>query len=183
MQWTHLPDGWSQATALDVLKINKSLTSSELWAKSPAFGHIGGVGSELVNIAFLLGGVFLLYKRIISWHAPLGMLLALIIMSILFWNNASANTHGSPLFHLFTGATMFGAFFIITDPVSGATSNKGRFIFGLGVGIITYVIRAWGNYPDGLAFSVLLMNLAAPTIDHYTRPRTFGHSRSIKREE
>lgn len=79
------------------------------------------------------------------------------------------------MLHLFSGATMLGAFFIITDPVSGATSNKGRLIFGAGVGLFTYVIRAWGNYPDAVAFAVLLMNFAAPTIDNYTVPRTYGH--------
>ena len=71
-----------------------------------------------------------------------------------------------------------GAFFIITDPVSGATSPKGRFIFGLGVGVLVYVIRAWGGYPDAVAFATLLMNMAAPTIDYYTQPRTYGHQKA-----
>ncbi|MCF7203334.1 RnfABCDGE type electron transport complex subunit D [Pseudomonas oligotrophica] len=169
-----LPDGWSQATALDALKINNSLTVAELW-RNPAFGHFGGIGSEVVNLAFLAGGLFLLHKRIFSWHAPAGMLGALALMSLLFWNGSGSDSHGSPLFHLLSGATMLGAFFIVTDPVSGATSNLGRLIFGAGVGVLMYVIRAWGGYPDGVAFAVLLMNLAAPTIDYYTRPRTYGH--------
>ena len=158
-----LPDGWSQATALDSLKTNKSLTIDELWAANPAFGT--------------LGGLFLLRKRLISWHAPAGMLAALAIMSLLFWNGSGSDSNGSPLFHLLSGATMLGAFFIVTDPVSGATSNLGRLVFGAGVGILVYVIRTWGGYPDGVAFAVLLMNLAAPTIDYYSRPRTYGHSK------
>ncbi|MGE4474219.1 MAG: RnfABCDGE type electron transport complex subunit D, partial [Stutzerimonas sp.] len=169
-----LPDGWSQATALDVLKVNKSLTVDELW-RNPAFGHFGGIGSEVVNLAFLAGGLFLLHKRIFTWHAPVGMLAALLLMSLVFWNGSGSDSHGSPLFHLLSGATMLGAFFIVTDPVSGATSTLGRLVFGAGVGILLYVIRAWGGYPDGVAFAVLLMNLAAPTIDYYTRPRTYGH--------
>ena len=172
-----LPDGWSQATALDSLKTNKSLTMEELWATNPAFGSFGGSAVEWVNAAFLLGGLFLLHKRLISWHAPLGMLAALSIMSLLFWNGSGSDSNGSPLFHLFSGATMLGAFFIVTDPVSGATSNRGRVIFGAGVGILVYIIRTWGGYPDGVAFAVLLMNLTAPTIDYYSRPRTYGHSK------
>ncbi|MCQ4255218.1 RnfABCDGE type electron transport complex subunit D [Stutzerimonas stutzeri] len=172
-----LPDGWTQATALDVLKVNKSLTIDELWS-NPAFGHFGGIGSEVVNLAFLAGGLFLLHKRLFSWHAPVGMLAALVVMSLVFWNGSGSDSNGSPLFHLLSGATMLGAFFIVTDPVSSATSPLGRLIFGVGVGILVYVIRAWGGYPDGVAFGVLLMNLAAPTIDYYTRPRTYGHRKA-----
>lgn len=172
------PDAWAQATALDTMKMNKTLTVEELWTQSPAFGWIGGRGSEWVNLAFLLGGLYLLWRKVISWHAPVCMLAALLLMSLVFWNGSGSDSHGSPLFHLFSGATMLGAFFIITDPTSGATSNRGRCVFGIGVGIIVYLIRAWGGYPDGMAFAVLLMNLSAPTIDYYTRPRTYGHSKA-----
>ncbi|MBS7661443.1 RnfABCDGE type electron transport complex subunit D [Pseudomonas lalucatii] len=175
-----LPDGWTQATALDVLKINQSLTVDELWAQHPAFGRFGGAAVEAVNLAFLTGGLYLLHKRLFTWHAPVGMLATLALMSLLFWNGSGSDSHGSPLFHLLSGATMLGAFFIVTDPVSGATSNLGRLLFGIGVGILVYVIRAWGGYPDGVAFAVLLMNLAAPTIDYYTRPRTYGHRKPTR---
>lgn len=173
-----LPDGWSQATALDSLKLNKSLTINELWAQNPAFGRFGGQGVEWVNLAFLLGGLYLLKQKLISWHAPVGMLAALAVMSLLFWNGSGSDSNGSPLFHLLTGATMLGAFFIVTDPVSGATSQLGRIIFGAGVGVLVYIIRTWGGYPDGMAFAVLLMNLTAPTIDYYSRPRTYGHRKA-----
>ena len=173
-----LPDGWSQATALDSLKLNKSLTVDELWAQNPAFGRFGGQGVEWVNLAFLLGGLYLLKQKLISWHAPVGLLAALAVISLLFWNGSGSDSNGSPLFHLLSGATMLGAFFIVTDPVSGATSQLGRLIFGAGVGVLLYIIRTWGGYPDGMAFAVLLMNLAAPTIDYYSRPRTYGHRKA-----
>ena len=170
------PDAWSQATVLDALKTNKSLTLPELWGDNPAFGVFAGYSSEWVNLAFLLGGLFLLRKKLFSWHAPIGMLAALFVMSLVFWNGNGSDSHGSPLFHLLSGATMLGAFFIVTDPVSSATSVQGRLLFGIGVGVLIYIIRAWGGYPDGVAFAVLLMNLCAPTIDYFTRPRTYGHS-------
>lgn len=170
-----LPDAWSHATVLDALTTNNSLTLQELWSDNPAFGIFAGYSSEWVNLAFLLGGLFLLRKKLFSWHAPVGMLAALLIMSLLFWNGSGSDSNGSPLFHLLSGATMLGAFFIVTDPVSGATSVQGRLIFGVGVGVLIYIIRAWGGYPDGVAFAVLLMNLCAPTIDYFTRPRTYGH--------
>ncbi|MDM7858569.1 RnfABCDGE type electron transport complex subunit D [Thiopseudomonas acetoxidans] len=171
-------DAWSHATVLDTLKNNHSLTLHELWQDYPYSGWISSNSSEWINLAFLLGGLYLLYKRVFTWHAPVAMLLALALMSLIFWNGSGSASNGSPLFHLFSGATMLGAFFIITDPVSSATSNQGRFIFGLGVGVLVYIIRAWGGYPDAIAFSVLLMNLCAPTIDYFTRPRTYGQRKA-----
>jgi electron transport complex protein RnfD len=87
---------------------------------------------------------------------------------------ADPGSNPAPLQHVFSGALLIGAFFIATDPVSGCASNRGRLIFGAGVGIITLLIRRWGGYPDGVAFGVLIMNMAAPLIDRYTRPRIFG---------
>jgi electron transport complex protein RnfD len=171
-------DGWTTATALDILKNNNQLTLAELQAAEPALGSMASRGWEWVALAWLAGGAFLIYKRIYSWHAPVGMLGALAVMSLLFWNGSGSASNGSPLFHLLGGATMLGAFFIITDPVTSATSNRGRLIFGAGVGVLVYVIRVWGNYPDAVAFAVLLMNLCAPTIDYYTTPRTYGHDKA-----
>jgi len=164
------PDAWAQATALDSLRINKSLTVDELFAGNPAFGHWGGKGIEWVNLAFLAGGVFLLQQRVFSWHAPAGMLGSLFIVSLLCWNGSGSDSHGSPLFHLLTGASMLGAFFIVTEPISGAKSPKARLLFGIGVGLLTYLIRTWGGYPDGVAFAVLLMNLAVPALERLVAP-------------
>ncbi|POA18784.1 electron transport complex subunit RsxD [Pseudomonas sp. FW300-N1A1] len=160
-----LPDAWAQATALDSLRINRSLTMDELFAGNPAFGHVGGTGIEWVNLAFLAGGAFLLQQRVFSWHAPAGMLGSLFIISLLCWNGSGSDSHGSPLFHLLTGASMLGAFFIVTEPVSGARAPKARLLFGVGVGVLTYLIRTWGGYPDGVAFAVLLMNLCVPALE------------------
>ncbi|QLF94314.1 RnfABCDGE type electron transport complex subunit D [Pseudomonas sp. ABC1] len=172
-----LADGWSQATALNALQHNDRLTLEELW-QAPIFGQFAAAGSEWVNLAFLAGGLWLLRQRLYSWHAPLGMLAALGVMSLLFWNGSGSDGNGSPLFHLLSGATMLGAFFIVTDPISGAGSPRGRLLFGIGVGVLVYVIRAWGGYPDGLAFAVLLMNLAAPTIDHCLRAAALPKDRA-----
>ncbi|WP_458378592.1 RnfABCDGE type electron transport complex subunit D [Pseudomonas chlororaphis] len=164
------PDAWAQATALDSLRINKSLTIDELFAGNAAFGHFGGKGVEWVNLAFLAGGAFLLQQRVFSWHAPAGMLGSLFVISLLCWNGSGSDSHGSPFFHLLSGATMLGAFFIVTEPVSGPKSAKARLLFGVGVGLLTYLIRTWGGYPDGVAFAVLLMNLAVPALERLAAP-------------
>jgi len=163
-------DAWAQATALDSLRINKSLTIDELFAGNAAFGHFGGKGVEWVNLAFLAGGAFLLQQRVLSWHAPAGMLGSLFVISLLCWNGSGSDSHGSPFFHLLSGATMLGAFFIVTEPVSGPRNAKARLLFGVGVGLLTYLIRTWGGYPDGVAFAVLLMNLAVPALERLAAP-------------
>jgi electron transport complex protein RnfD len=165
------PDAWAQATVLDSLRINKSLTMDELFASNPAFGRFGGHGVEWVNLAFLAGGLFLLQQRVFAWHAPLGMLASLFVVSLLCWNGSGSDSHGSPLFHLLSGATMLGAFFIITEPVSGAKTALARLLFGVGVGLLTYLIRTWGGYPDGVAFAVLLMNLGVPALERFVAGR------------
>lgn len=165
------PDAWAQATALDSLRINKSLTMDELFAANPAFGRFGGRGVEWINLAFLAGGLFLLQRRVIAWHAPVAMLGSLFVVSLLCWNGSGSDSHGSPLFHLLSGATMLGAFFIITEPVSGAKSPLARLLFGVGVGLLTYLIRTWGGYPDGVAFAVLLMNLCVPALERFAAAR------------
>lgn len=170
-------DAFTMATPLDVLKQNNSLTVSDLWQANNQFGQLAGAGWEWVNIAFLLGGIYLLYKRVFTWHAPISMLIALTIMSAIFYDNGSSASGGSPLFHLLSGATMFGAFFIVTDPVTSAVSTRGRIIYGALIGVLLYLIRVWGNYPDAIAFAVLLMNFAAPLLDYYTQPRTYGHNK------
>lgn len=169
-------DGWTMATPLDEYKHKiGSHTSVEVLAH-PAFGERIAKGWEWVNAAFLAGGLVLIALKIITWHIPTAFLAALVVMSLAFGSNADQY---APLsLHLLAGGTMLGAFFIATDPVSAATSHQGKLIYGAGIGVLIYLIRSWGNYPDAIAFSVLLMNFAVPFIDHYTPPRTYGHPKA-----
>lgn len=167
-------DAISSATPLDQMKtdLSRNQMISEI-RTSPLWGDFGGRGWEWVANWFLLGGLFLLWRRVISWRIPVSMLGALLLIAGLFWM-IDPETHPHPAFHLFSGAAILGAFFIATDPVSGATTPRGQIIFGAMIGILVFVIRTWGGYPDAVAFAVLLMNMAAPTIDYYTQPRVFG---------
>ncbi len=168
-------DGITMATPLDTLKTGLTLgkTAEEILQQAQ-FSWLSGLGWEWINIAFLLGGIFLLKKRAILWYIPAGLLGSLFVISLIgyLWHPDGV---GSPIFHLFSGATMLGAFFIATDPVSAATTPKGRIIYGALIGLIVYVIRSWGGYPDAIAFAVLLANMCVPLIDYYTQPRVYGH--------
>ncbi|MDH5190978.1 MAG: RnfABCDGE type electron transport complex subunit D, partial [Gammaproteobacteria bacterium] len=132
-------------------------------------------GWEWINVAILAGGLFLMFKKIITWHIPVALLGSLLIMSGIFYI-IDPQTYVSPFIHLFSGAAMLGAFYIATDPVTASTTVKGRLLFGAGIGVLTYIIRTWGGYPDGIAFAVLLMNMTTPLIDYYTQTRVFGHN-------
>lgn len=169
------PDGFTGATPLDAFRHRGGQTSAEWWLASGLAGHLAARGWEWVNAGYLLGGLLLIRRGLFTWHAPGAMLGALALLAVLFQDGGSSQGHGGVLLHLLSGATMLGAFFILTDPVSSATSTRGRLVFGAGAGILLFCIRAFGNYPDAVAFAVLLMNLAAPLIDHYTRPRAYGH--------
>jgi electron transport complex protein RnfD len=167
-------DAVSQATPLDSIKtgLHAGQSLPDI-VQQPVFGSLGGLGWEWIAAAFAAGGLYLLYRRTISWHVPAAMLGAVVLASWPAWL-LDPGAQASPLQHLFSGALILGAFFIATDPVSGCTSTLGRLWFGAGVGLLTLVIRRWGAYPDGVAFAVLLMNMAAPLIDRYTRPRIYG---------
>ena len=167
-------DAVTQATPLDLVR--EGLTSMQTVAEvqaGPLFGGMGGQGWEWVNGLIAIGGFYLLFRGIIRWHIPVSMLAAMMIAAALF-HAFDASLYASASFHLFSGASLLGAFFIATDPVSAATTNRGRLIYGAGIGILTYAIRTWGGYPDGVAFAVLLMNATVPLLDRYTRPRIYG---------
>lgn len=168
-------DGMTMATPLDSLRtaLNHEMTIDEA-LQQPIFGSIAGLGWQWVNAAFLLGGLVLMKVRVINWHIPVGMLLGLAIPAALAWL-FSPDQSVSPVMHLFSGATMLGAFFIATDPVTAATSNRGRLYFGLLIGFLVFAIRTWGGYPDAVAFAVLLANMTVPVIDKYTQPIAYGH--------
>jgi len=169
-------DALTMATPLDTVQAELGLnnTVSEIINSSAIFGDFGGVGWEWIGNWILLGGVWLIYKRVITWHIPVSLIAGLFAIAFFFFM-MDPDKYPSPMFHLFSGATLLAAFFIATDPVSASTTPRGRIYYGAGIGVLIYIIRTWGSYPDGVAFAVLLMNMAAPTIDYYTQPRVFGY--------
>ncbi len=185
----HLPsfmdfDMISLATPLDVARerVDMGMTISAIRNEYGIFSNLSGKGTEWINIAFLAGGIWLLFRQVIDWRIPASLLLAMLISSSVFWL-IDPEHYLSPIFHLFAGATMLGAFFIATDPVTASTTPVGRLIFGAGCGLLIYVIRSWGGYPDGVAFAVLLMNLSAPLIDHFSQPRITGYINSKNQKQ
>ncbi|GGW59662.1 electron transport complex subunit RsxD [Alishewanella tabrizica] len=168
-------DGITVATPLDMVRTDlaQGYTLTESYTK-PVFQGIAGVGWFWVNLAYLAGGLLLIQQKIISWRIPAALLFGLFTLSALGWLAAS-DANPSPVFHLFSGATMLAAFFIATDPVSASTTDRGRLYYGVLIGVLVYVIRTFGGYPDAVAFAVLLANMCVPLIDYYTRPRTYGH--------
>ncbi|WP_395301665.1 electron transport complex subunit RsxD [Enterobacter mori] len=169
-------DGISQATPLDTFKTSLHAGHSvEQIMKSAIYsGVLAGAGWQWVNLAYLLGGLFLLQQKAIRWHIPVSFLVTLAVCATLGWF-FSPESLASPQMHLLSGATMLGAFFVLTDPVTASTTNRGRLIFGALAGLLVWLIRSFGGYPDGVAFAVLLANITVPLIDYYTRPRVYGH--------
>ncbi len=174
-----LPDGLkldavTMATPLDTLKtqLHLGLSVNDI-RDMPIYGHLAGKGSEMVAIGFAIGGLYLLSIRIISWHLPVAFLATLFATAGIF-HLVDPVHYVTPLFHWFSGAAMLGAFFILTDPVTSPTTAKGKLIFAAGAGLLTYLIRAFGGFPDGMAFATLLMNICVPLIDAWTQPKVFG---------
>ena len=169
-------DALTRATPLDAMQteLGQMRTVGEIRAASPLFGDFGGRGWEWIGNFIALGGFWLLYRGIIRWHIPVAVIGGVLIPATLFYLLDPA-THAGPGFQLFSGGTLLCAFFIATDPTTAAQTARGRLIYGAGIGLLTYAIRQWGSYPDGIAFAVLLMNAAVPLIDRLTRPVPYGH--------
>lgn len=181
-QYASSADAISQATPLNALKtgLTEGQTISSVM-QSPLFGAFAGTGWGLINLGFLLGGLFLLWQKVVRWHIPAMFLLSLAICSLIGYLIAPTQ-FASPVVELFSGATMLGAFFILTDPVTASTTPKGRLIYGAFIGFLVFIIRHFGGYPDGVAFSVLIANMCVPLLDHLTQPRVYGHNRGKSRE-
>ncbi len=162
-------DGISGATRLDDVKTSLSLGSDI------ATLQVRSVSQAWINIGFLAGGIYLLARKIIAWHIPVAVLSGILIMALLI-SMFDSQQHLPVQNHLILGGTMLGAFFIATDPVSASTTPKGRLVYGFLIGVLIVIIRAYGGYPDGVAFAVLLMNMTVPLIDYYTQPKAFGRS-------
>ena len=167
-------DAMTMATPLDALRTALHSADANVTVAGVLGGNSGLKGWEWIAFGYLLGGLGLIQQRIITWHMPVAFLAALIAFSGVFSVVDGAQFAG-PGFHLFSGGAMLAAFFIVTDPVSGATTPLGKLVFAAGVGMLTWVIRTFGAYPDGIAFAVLLMNIAVPLIDMSTQPAVFGH--------
>ena len=172
-------DAMTMATPLDALRTalhsaEAKATVAGVLGQQAMIGNVGGKGWEWIAFGYLLGGLWLIQQRIITWHMPAAFLAALFVFAGVF-SLVDGSQFVGPGFHIFTGGAMLAAFFIVTDPVSGATTPRGKLVFAAGVGILTWVIRTFGAYPDGIAFAVLLMNIAVPLIDMSTQPPVFGH--------
>lgn len=173
-------DAWAGATPLDHLKTtlrlatgNDTLTVQNILKDHTIYGIGGGNGWEWVTLAWLIGGLWLIQQKVISWHIPTGLIAGMGTLALLAW--AIDPTHyANPIFHILGGATLLGAFFIATDPVSGATTPRGKIIFAVAIGALAYLIRVFGAFPDGIAFAVLILNMCVPLIDMYTQPPIFG---------
>ncbi len=165
-----------QTTATPLPTINTALmnaTTSATVAEVVEFtywdlfiGRIGGCLGETSALALLLGAAYLLYKGFIDWRIPTGMLSTVFILTLIAGRD--------PLAHLLAGGLILGAFFMATDMVTSPVTKRGRWIFGVGAGLIVVIIRLWGGYPEGVMYSILIMNTAVPLIDRFTRPRSFG---------
>lgn len=181
-----LPDGMSGATALGGLKTELTLQRSaeEILAGNfqliPALlGSTAGSLGETSELLLLLGGLWLLLRRIIHWEIPLSMLVSVLLLGAIA-HQINPDRYPGGLYHLASGGLLLGALFIATDPVTSPVSRGGRLIFGSGCGVLVYVIRTWGSFPEAVAFAVLFMNALSPLIDRYWRPRAYGRTSSGK---
>ncbi len=175
-------DAYTGATILDSVKtivgqggtVQDSLTGQYAIGNWLLGSHAGSM-AEGADILLLLGGVMLIFTRVIRWFIPISMLIAIAAISTVF-NLIDPATYPDAMVHLFTGSAMLGAFYIATDPVTSPTSPKGQIFFGVVLGILIYVIRTWAQYPEGMSFAILLMNAVTPLINRYMRPRIFGRT-------
>lgn len=175
-----LLDAVTMATPLDTLRTGliQQYTVDEVM-RQPIFSQAGGVGFAWLAVAFWVGGLVLWARRIIDWRVPMAFLAGIVLAGGLL-HFFDAGRYASPVFHFFAPSVALAAFFIATDPVSGSSTPRGKLIFGFGAGVLTIVIRTWGGFPDGVAFAILLMNLAVPLIDQYTQPRVYGQASAGK---
>ncbi len=176
-----IPDGLTGATILGELKTAQtagtvqSLADANFSALDALFGRSGGSLGETSELLVLLGGLWLLALRIVSWHIPVAMLGTMALLAALF-HHASPDHYPGPLLQLSSGGIMLGAFFIATDYVTSPSSKLGQLLFGAGCGAVVFAIRSWGGFPEGVGFAVLFMNALTPLLDRYCKPRVYGRN-------
>lgn len=173
-------DAITTATPLAILKegLKNGKPVSEIASNLPStadlfLGNMSGSLGEISVAALLLGGLFLLIRKIITWHIPVSMLLGVALFSGIFWLIDPLH-YADPLFHLMTGGVVLGAFFMATDMVTSPMNPRGQLIFGVGIGMLTVIIRIWGAYPEGVSFAILIMNALVPLLNRFVKPKRFG---------
>lgn len=178
-----MPDAYTGATTLGHIRTEtgmghaiSSFAGDLANSGNMAIGMIGGSMGETSALLLLGGGLFLIWKQVITWHIPVALIGTLVLLATMM-HAINPDTYPSATVHLLAGATLLGAFFIATDLVTSPVSPTGQLIFGAGCGLLVYVIRTWAGYPEGMAFAVMLMNAVTPLIDHYFRPRIYGRDR------
>lgn len=175
-----LADVVTGPTPLGIVKegLGAGQTMSELKGEIPSYaqdfmGQMGGSMGEVSALALILGGIYMLWKKIITWHIPVSMLATVAIFSGIFWG-VDPEHYADPMFHMLTGGMLLGAIFMATDMVSSPMTNGGQLVFGFGIGLLTILIRMWGAYPEGVSFAILIMNAVVPLINKGFKPKRFG---------
>lgn len=177
---TGYADAVTGATPLGIVKegLAKGDKLSDLMSQVPShmemfYGRMGGSMGEIAAAALILGFAYLLIRKVITWHIPVSIILTITIFTGILWY-LNPETNADPLFHLLTGGVMLGAIFMATDYVTSPMTPKGMWIFGIGIGILTVLIRVFGAYPEGVSFAILIMNAFVPLINKYIKPKRFG---------
>lgn len=173
-------DAVTTATPLAILKegVKNGQPVVEIFKDLPTnmdlfMGNVAGSLGEISALALIIGGIFMLVRKIITWHIPVSVLLSAAIFSGIFWLIDPAK-FADPIFHLITGGLILGAFFMATDMVTSPMNPRAQLIFGAGIGILTILIRFWGAYPEGVSFAILIMNAMVPLLNRYVKPKRFG---------
>ena len=171
---TAVPDAISGSTMLANVKAG-AMSLSELDFVTLLSGHMNGSMGEIGALALMLGGAYLLVRRVITWHIPVAVLGTMALFSLgVAIPDGGATLWQLPLFHLLAGGALLGAIFMATDYSTSPMTHKGMIIYGIGIGLITMIIRLWGAYPEGMSFAIFIMNAATPLINKYCRPKRFG---------
>ena len=171
---TGVPDALSGSTMLANVKAG-AVSLGEVDYVALLSGHMNGSMGEIGALALLLGGVYLLWRRVISWHIPVAVLGTMMVFSLcVAIPDGGAMLWQMPLFHVLAGGAMLGAIFMATDYATSPMTHKGMIIYGVGIGLLTMIIRLWGAYPEGMSFAIFIMNAVTPLINKYCRPKRFG---------
>jgi electron transport complex protein RnfD len=173
-------DAVTTATPLAILKegIKNGQPVVEIFKDLPTnmdlfLGNMSGSLGEISVLALLIGGAFMLFRKIITWHIPVSVLVSAAVFSGIFWLIDPAK-NADPMFHLMTGGLVLGAIFMATDMVTSPMNAKAQIVFGVGIGVLTILIRVWGAYPEGVSFAILIMNALVPLLNRFIKPTRFG---------